>query len=188
MDCNWDYDALREVLKDEPVPAMIVNLNCLDYNIARILDAATRSNKKIRIATKSIRVAQIIRYILAKGHPACNGLMCFSVREAEFLSNEGFDDILIAYPTYSKSDLDIFYRLTRQGKNVVLMIDDPGHIHLLAETWKKRKETEIVAKVCIDVDVSYRPLGLHLGVHRSPVRSLSGFKKLFFDFLTLFFC
>jgi D-serine deaminase-like pyridoxal phosphate-dependent protein len=179
MDCRWDYDTLKEVLKDEPLPAMIVNLDCLDHNIARIEEVATRFNKKIRIATKSIRVTEIIRYILDKGQAAFSGLMCFSVPEAAFLSKTGFDDILIAYPTCAEADMDLFYRLTKEGINIVLMVDLPEHVHLLTSTWKQRNETDVKAKVCIDVDVSYKPLGLHLGVFRSSVRKLADFEAIF---------
>jgi D-serine deaminase-like pyridoxal phosphate-dependent protein len=33
-------------------------------------------------------------------------------------------------------------------------------------------------RVCIDVDMSFRPFGLHIGTHRSPVRSMEQFKQL----------
>lgn len=33
--------------------------------------------------------------------------------------------------------------------------------------------------VCIDVDMSLRPLGFHVGAHRSPIRSLAAFKDVF---------
>lgn len=64
---------------------------------------------------------------------------------------------------------------------VTLMIDSITHVKLLDEFWtrkcldagaEKGKETPSKCCVCIDVDMSYRPIGtlIHLGVHRSPVR------------------
>ena len=46
---------------------MLVNLDCLDYNIANIRAVAEASGKNIRIASKSIRVPFLMQYIREKG-------------------------------------------------------------------------------------------------------------------------
>jgi hypothetical protein len=48
----WDYVQLRETLKAETLPALLVNMEALDRNIRRIAEIANRYHKKIRIATK----------------------------------------------------------------------------------------------------------------------------------------
>jgi D-serine deaminase-like pyridoxal phosphate-dependent protein len=180
MGCSWDYTTLKTLISRESLPAMIVDLDCLDHNIETISKKINPYGKNIRIATKSIRVPDIIRYIQKKGGDRFNSLMCYSLKEAEFLSSLGFDDLLIAYPTFSFNDIEIFFSLTQEGKNVILMVDCLDHIRSIDKFWARFKtENTFKAKVCIDVDMSWRPVGLHLGVYRSPVRSLDDFRSLF---------
>ena len=163
----------------ESLPAMVVDRDCLDRNINEISRKINQYDKKIRIATKSIRVPDIIRYIQNKGGDKFKSLMCFSMKEAEFLSTLGFDDLLIAYPTFSFNDIEIFFSLTQKGINVVLMVDCLHHIKSIDKFWTRfRTENTFKAKICIDHDMSWRPAGLHLGVYRSPVRTLDDFKAL----------
>ena len=56
------------------------------------------------------------------------------------------------------------------------MVDCPRHVHLLAEFWAAQTSTAPrELQLCVDLDMSFRPLGslLHLGVHRSPCRSMA---------------
>ncbi|HSH20199.1 MAG TPA: alanine racemase, partial [Draconibacterium sp.] len=162
----------------EPLPAMIVDLNCLDENISRISEIVAGFGKKIRIASKSIRVPWLLKYILEKGGSHFQGLMCFSVAEAEFLFFEGFDDLLVAYPTVDQIDLELFHSLTQKGAKITLMVDEPEQIEKINGVWEQ-KGGELRGKVCIDVDMSWKPLGMHLGVYRSSINSLSSFKSAF---------
>lgn len=178
MSCNWNYQQLKTVLKNESLPAMVVDLDCLDHNIGLIAEKVKKANQKIRIATKSIRVPFLIDYILQKGGESFEGLMCFSVAEAEYLFNQGFNNLLIAYPTVSKSELEQFLNLMDRNANVVLMVDCVEHILKIEQCRNSNNATQ-KAQVCIDVDMSIRAFGQHLGVFRSPVNNLESFEKLF---------
>ena len=180
MDCSWDYNRLKNLMAKESFPAMVVDLDCLDKNISSISKIADIYEKNIRIATKSIRVPDLIRYIQKKGGSKFNSLMCFSMEEAQFLSTLGFDHLLIAYPTFSFNDIEIFFSLTQDGKNVILMVDCFDHIKSIEKFWTRFKTgNTFKAKICIDVDMSWRPAGLHLGVYRSPVRTFDDFNSLY---------
>jgi len=180
MSCNWDYKSLKLLLERESLPAMIVDLDCLDENISNISKNVAQFDKKIRIATKSIRVPDIIRYIQNKGGIHFEGFMCYSMEEAQFLSTLGFDDLLIAYPTFSFNDIEIFFSLIQSGKKVVLMVDCIDHVKAIEKFWTRfSSDNNYKAKICIDIDMSYRSAGLHLGVYRSPIRTFEQFKELF---------
>jgi len=180
MECNWDYKHLKSLLEKESLPEMIVNLDCLDRNIHNISKNADKYDKNIRIASKSIRVPDIINYIQNKGGKRFKGLMCYSIEEAQFLATLGFDDLLIAYPTFSFNDIEVFFSLTQSGKKVILMVDCLDHIKSIEKFWGRfSSENNYKARICIDVDMSWRPAGLHLGVYRSPIRSLEDFASLF---------
>lgn len=168
----WNYDEIKRALAAESLPAMLVDLDSLDANIARIRETVEASGKRLRLATKSVRVPKLIRYIVDKGGPAFQGLMCYSVGEAQFLAREGFDDLLVAYPTVAAQDLAAVASLAAAGKRITLMVDEEAHVAAIEATAGRN------IGVCIDADMSYRPFGMHLGVYRSPVRSIADFERL----------
>lgn len=178
MGKNREYEKLRELVKDEPLPAMFVDLNILDENISRISEMVSTAGKKIRIASKSVRVPAILKYIMQKGGSHFQGIMCFSVPEAGFLAESGFDDLLVAYPTVGQNDLELFHSLTQKNINVTLMVDGPEQIEKIIEVWEQ-KGGKIPAKICVDIDMSWKPFGMHLGVFRSSINSLSSFKSAY---------
>ena len=127
--------------------------------------------KTIRIATKSLRVPALLRRALKFG-PPWSGLMCFSAEEALFLADQGFDDLMIAYPSVQSSDLEAVASLHSRGKRVSFVVDSPVGCEALAQ---KLRGTNTPLPIVIEVDMSLRLLGglLHLGVRRSPIRTTS---------------
>lgn len=175
---SWDYDRLKKLLKDEPLPAMVVDLDIVEENTRRFRDWALEKGKRVRLASKSIRVADLMRVILAAGSPAFHGVMCYSAREAVFLADLGFDDLLVAYPTVQSVDIEALHSLASRGKKVCLVVDCADHISRIESVLKAVSKGARLG-VCIDVDVSLRPFaGVHLGVQRSPVRDIAGFARL----------
>lgn len=81
-------------------------------------EIARNHGKKIRLATKSVRVPKLIQQIMDLGEGTIQGLMCFSSAEARFLCDEyGFDDIMIAYPLVQEDYEDVWYLLMKD-KNI----------------------------------------------------------------------
>ncbi len=160
------------------MPCGIVDMNILTKNVERFAKIAATHGKTIRLATKSVRVPDLIRHILKVGGKNFKGLMCYGITEAVFLAAEGFDDLLVAYPSVQGRDLDAACKLTQAGTKIILMIDEVAHVDAIKEVWQKQNAI-VPARVCIDVDASYRPFGLfHLGVRRSPIRNLSELRNI----------
>jgi D-serine deaminase-like pyridoxal phosphate-dependent protein len=151
---------------------MVVDLDVLDANVARLARVAADHGKQLRVASKSVRVPDLLRHIVDVGGPHFRGLMCFSLAEARLLAEYGFDDLLIAYPTVQASDLAIAWELSEKGKTVTLMVDSPRHVAILADFWQRRGSARAPLGLCVDLDMSWRPFGLHVGAQRSPVRTV----------------
>jgi D-serine deaminase-like pyridoxal phosphate-dependent protein len=67
--------------------------------------------------------------------------------------------------------MEILARLTKQGKQVSMMVDHVQHLKTLDELGKKHG---VVLCTCMEIDMAYRPLGtdvIHLGLRRSPLRT-----------------
>lgn len=166
------YDQWRDVLRGRRLPAVVVDLAAFDRNIARFADVLRHSGNRhtLRVATKSIRVPALIKRALDFCAPY-QGLMCYTAEEAAFLAAQGFDDLLIAYPTVQPSDLALLAELHSGGTKIRLIVDSRQQLERLSSVGGSvGRPFEVV----LDVDMSWRPLGgrLHLGVRRSPLRSV----------------
>jgi hypothetical protein len=68
--------------------------------LSRFSALAQRQGKTVRLATKSVRVPDLIKRALEVGAPTFRGLMCFSAAEARYWGvDAGLDDLMIAYPS-----------------------------------------------------------------------------------------
>lgn len=130
-------------------------------------DLVRRANGvPIRIASKSVRVRSIVEDTLARDGFA--GVMSYSLAESNWLVDNGFDDILLAYPTTSRRSLDYLVADERRRAQITVMVDSTeslDHIDGLLGAGHPS------IRVCIDVDASLRIGPAHLGVRRSPVHT-----------------
>jgi D-serine deaminase-like pyridoxal phosphate-dependent protein len=158
-----DYLYYRKIFSDLPMPFAFLDLDLLDQNIRDI--AARAGGKRIRLASKSLRSTEVLRLILASD-PCFQGIMCYTAREAVYLAEQGFDDLLIGYPTCQSGALAAVAAQVATGKHITLMVDALEQIQQ-AET--AAREHSIRLPLCIDIDMSVDFPGLHFGVWRSPL-------------------
>jgi D-serine deaminase-like pyridoxal phosphate-dependent protein len=165
------YERYRNIVRGERLPLAFVDLEKFDRNIAFVASTQRQTGKTIRVHSKSIRCVALLKRILEKGGDAFRGVMTFTMEETAFLAGKGFDDFIVSYPTVQPSDLELFAGLVRAGKTVSLIVDCEDHLERLSRAGEKEG---VVLGACMDVDMSYRPLKtpLHLGVRRSPVRTM----------------
>ncbi len=169
---NEDYFRYREALKKERLPAAFVDLDAFDANVDYVASTQRATGKSIRVGTKSMRCAELTKRVFRRGGPAYRGILGFTVEEAAFLADKGFDDIIVAYPSVQPSDVEALVKLTRAKKLVAIMVDAEEHLDILSAAGKKAR---VRLRACMEVDMAYRPLGtpVHLGLRRSPVRTVA---------------
>ncbi len=160
----------RRAIDGEPLPCAFVDLDQVDRNIDTLLAPVRAAGKTLRVASKSLRCAALLRHIEARGEGVVQGVMAFSSKEAAWLASEGFHDIFVAYPTAQPSDAQALARANQGEATVGIVVDDPAHLDLLEAA---AREAGVVVPVVVEVDVSYRPAGdlLHIGSRRSPLRT-----------------
>lgn len=158
------YSWYRRTLEAQVMPYAFLDIELLDINIRDILDRC--GSKTIRIASKSVRCRQTLRYIL-DSDPRIQGLMCYSGPEAVWLSEQGFGDLLLGYPVWERSLLQEICQAVNKGAEITCMIDSVAHV---------KQHQEVAASLncqlnlCLDVDMSIKYPMVHFGVYRSPVR------------------
>lgn len=168
---NERYETLRDIFKGRRLPLAFVDLDSFDFNLSTAAFLTQKADKTLRIGTKSVRCLCLIERILAHASSAFRGFLTFTAEETLFLASRGHDDFLLAYPTVQPSDMEILAELTKQGKQVSVMVDCNRHLDALTETGKRHGLT---LSACIEIDMAYRPLGteaVHLGLRRSPIRT-----------------
>jgi D-serine deaminase-like pyridoxal phosphate-dependent protein len=171
------YDRYREALRGEPLPLAAVDLEALESNVDAVVGPVRAAGKTVRVASKSVRCPALIRAIMERGGSAVRGIMAYSPAEACFLAGEGFDDILVAYPTAQPSDARLVAAAVARGASILLTADAPEH---LAVASAAAAEAGVRLSLVVDVDVAYRPFGdrLHIGVRRSPLRDAAAVADL----------
>ena len=160
---NRDYAYYRETFRNERLPLAFVDLDLLDVNAKSLSERS--GSLPMRLATKSLRCVWIIRYLL-DNFSSFSGVMAFSPGEAAFLIEQGFDDVLLGYPTMETREIELCLRALHAGRSICFMVDHIDHIQLLEAM---AAAVGVVAPVCLDIDLSTSFPGLHFGVFRSPI-------------------
>lgn len=168
-DSRTEYERWKRAIAGERLPCAVVDLEAFDANVDRALAAVRAAGKTLRVATKSIRAPALVRRVLARGGALCRGLMCFTAAEASWLAAEGFEDLLVAYPTLAPAELDALARAAAAGKKIAIVVDSEAHLLALDRAGRARGAA---IPAVIELDVSWRPLpGVHVGARRSPLRT-----------------
>jgi D-serine deaminase-like pyridoxal phosphate-dependent protein len=161
-----DYERFEALFADVEAPFALVDLDAMWANAADMLRRA--GGKPIRVASKSVRCRSLLRAILDRD-PGFRGLMTFTLPETLWLAGEGFEDLLLAYPSVDRSAYAELGRFDGERPPVV-MVDSPAHLDLIDDAAGPERRP---IRVCIDLDVSYWVAGgrVKLGAKRSPVRT-----------------
>jgi D-serine deaminase-like pyridoxal phosphate-dependent protein len=157
-------------------PFAFVDLDAMWSNAASLRRLA--SGKPIRVASKSLRCRPLLRAIL-DSDPGFRGLLCFTLPEALWLAENGFQDLVVAYPTTDRAALRALAELTARGPQdaPVVMVDCEAHINLIEQAVGA---VGAPLRVCIDFDASYWLAGerIKLGPKRTPVHAPAQAREL----------
>jgi D-serine deaminase-like pyridoxal phosphate-dependent protein len=147
-------------------PFAIVDLDAFDANAAALV--ARAAGKPLRVASKSVRSRDLLRRVLDR--PGWRGIMAFTVPEAIWLVRSGTcDDILVAYPSADRAAIREVAGDADLARAITLMVDSTDQLDFI-DSLISPPQREVL-RLCIDLDASWKPAGMHIGVRRSPVHS-----------------
>jgi len=160
----------ERVFADLEAPFAFVDLDAMWANAEAML--ARAGGKPIRVATKSIRCRALLEEILRRDE-RFRGLMTFTLPETLWLAEQGFENLLLAYPTVDAAalgELALRSAASPEGAPVV-MVDCREHLDAI-ESVLGAKAAPV--RVCIDVDAGWWAFGgrLKVGPKRSPVHTV----------------
>ena len=137
-------------------PALVVDLNALEANIATIASTCRSQGVRWRPHVKSHAIPDIARRLQAAG---ANGVTCAKLGEAEIMAAAGLGDILIANQIVGEHKIA---RLVALGArtDVIVTVDDPANAEAIAQA---AHAAGVHIGVVVEVDVGMRRAGLPPG-------------------------
>ncbi|HEY3435998.1 MAG TPA: amino acid deaminase/aldolase [Solirubrobacterales bacterium] len=164
------HERYERVFAEVEAPFAFVDLEGMWANAEAMLDRA--AGKSIRVASKSVRCRALLRAILERD-PRFQGLMTYTLPETLWLAEQGFEDLLLAYPTADAGALEEL--ALRSAANPtgapIVMVDCVEHLEMIESVLGKGAPP---LRVCIDVDAGWWWLGgrVKIGPKRSPIHTV----------------
>jgi D-serine deaminase-like pyridoxal phosphate-dependent protein len=157
----------RATAELEP-PFAAVDLDAFQRNAADMERRA--AGKPIRLASKSVRCRMLQERVLER--PGFDGTLAFTLPEALWLAELGFEDIVVAYPTADRHALRALARLPEHATRarVAVMVDSVAHLDLIEAAVREPCDP---IHVCIDIDAGLWIFDgrIRIGAKRSPVHT-----------------
>jgi D-serine deaminase-like pyridoxal phosphate-dependent protein len=167
---SQSHELYERVFAGVEAPFAFVDLDAMWANAEEMLGRA--GGKSVRIASKSVRCRALLEAILARDERFA-GLMTYTLPETLWLAEQGFEDLLLAYPTADTGALgELALRsVASPGGAPVVMVDCVRHLETIESVLGAGAAP---VRVCIDVDAGWWALGgrIKVGPKRSPVHTV----------------
>jgi D-serine deaminase-like pyridoxal phosphate-dependent protein len=161
---------LEQIFEDVEAPFAFVDLDAMWSNAGEMLGRA--GPKPIRVASKSVRCRALLEQILRRDERFA-GLMTFTLPETLWLAGNGFENLLLAYPTADAAALgELALRSVANPAGApIVMVDCVEHLEAIESVLGAGAAP---MRVCIDLDAGWWALGgrVKVGPKRSPVHTV----------------
>jgi len=144
-------------------PALVLDLEMLDRNIAEMASFAKAHNVKLRPHSKTHKSADIAKRQMAAG---ALGVCCAKLGEAEALAEGGVESLHITSPVVTPQAIARLVELNGKAKDVMVVVDHPANVDALAAAAEKAGKP---LTVIVDIDP---------GIHRTGVATPDGVVEL----------
>jgi D-serine deaminase-like pyridoxal phosphate-dependent protein len=105
-------------------PQLLLDLDVVDANGSRMLDAFRERPVNVRVHFKSLKCAGLARYLASRG---VRNFLCAKLNEAEVLADAGLVDLFVANQIVGPLKLRRLAELARRAQ-VRVCVDDAGNV------------------------------------------------------------
>jgi D-serine deaminase-like pyridoxal phosphate-dependent protein len=137
-------------------PALVVDLDIMERNLARVADYAGEHGLRLRPHTKTHKSVRVAKRQLASG---ASGLTVAKVSEAEIMLGAQPDDLLVAYPIIGHTKLARLTQVARQTR-VTVALDSAFAARQLSDA---ARDGRVEIGVLAEVDVGLGRVGVSAG-------------------------
>ena len=141
--------------RDLNTPVLIVELDALDRNIARMAAFAEAHGLKLRPHAKTHKSPDIARRQIAAG---AIGLCCAKIGEAEVMADAGLAGLHITSPVVSPPAIARLAALNQRSEGLMCVVDDPANVRALGAAVAAAGDAPLM--VIIDIDPGIRRTGV----------------------------
>jgi D-serine deaminase-like pyridoxal phosphate-dependent protein len=167
---DQSYERYETIFAEVEAPFAFVDLDAMASNATEMLGRA--GGKPIRVASKSLRCRGLLDRIL-RSDSGFEGLMTFTLPETLWLAEQGFENLLLAYPTTDTEALrELALRsAANPGDAPIVMVDCREHLEMIESVLGSGAAP---VRVCIDLDAGWWALRgrVKVGPKRSPVHTV----------------
>jgi D-serine deaminase-like pyridoxal phosphate-dependent protein len=146
--------ARPETKSDIPTPALLVDLDQLDANIAKLAEHCRTTGCAARPHAKTHKCPEIARRQVAAG---ARGIACATVPEAEAMVAAGLPGVLLTSPIVDTGKVARMIGLIKRDNGVMLAVGHPREANLVAEAAEAHS---VIANVLVDLDVGDQRFGI----------------------------
>ena len=133
-------------------PALLLDLDALDRNIARMAAHCRRTGQALRPHAKTHKSVEVARRQIAAG---AVGQCCATLGEAEVLAGAGIPGVLVTSPVVGPGRAARLAALNEAAEGLMAVADDPGAVAALADA-----ATGKPLSLLVDIDVGTRRTGV----------------------------
>jgi 3-hydroxy-D-aspartate aldolase len=138
-------------------PALVIDLDVLERNVARMAEHARNKGIGLRPHAKTHKSAEIARRQMGAG---ALGICVAKLGEAEALADAGIGSLLITSPVVTDAGIARLVALNGRVAEVMATCDNPGVATRLAEAARASGKT---LKVLVDIDPGLGRTGISMG-------------------------
>jgi D-serine deaminase-like pyridoxal phosphate-dependent protein len=135
-------------------PALIVDLDRMEGNLQRMADYCHEHGLNLRPHTKTHKIPQLAQKQMDLG---ARGITVAKVGEAEVMSEEGLDDLLLAYPLFGDAKALRLGAVLERAR-ITVSLDSAESLN-----WVARAADGKSIDVLVEIDVGMRRCGLKPG-------------------------
>lgn len=135
-------------------PALVLDLDALEYNIAELAGHAARHNYKLRPVAKIHKSIEIARRQIKAG---ALGQCCATLAEAEILVGAGVPGVFLFTSVVTPGKIERLVRVASQANDFLLAVDDAANATAIGDAAHKAGAK---VRVLVDLEVGARRTGV----------------------------
>jgi D-serine deaminase-like pyridoxal phosphate-dependent protein len=154
-----------ELKTDLDTPALLLDMDAVEANIARMAQWFADKQCKLRPHAKTHKLPLIAKKQIEAG---AIGITCAKLSEAEVFFREGISDVLVANEVVGERKIERLIEVARRGR-LIVCVDDAGNARMISAAAQR---AGLVIRVLIEVDTGLGRCGVKPGAALELARAL----------------
>jgi D-serine deaminase-like pyridoxal phosphate-dependent protein len=150
---NLKRDRLLRVLRDVSTPALVIDEEVLDRNVAMMSERARRAQRSLRPHAKTHKSVEIARKQIEAG---AIGICCATLPELQAMADAGISGLLLTAATQDPTKIEPLIGVAKKMP-ITIAVDHPSQIEAL--TARLPADTNPLG-VIVDIDVGQKRTGV----------------------------